>query len=149
MVKDIVLVLLESSVILWGGFCALQLAKREGGQVYVLLDMDGDPSPEVTKLLAKLRSKAETEEIELKIYLSEDKDLESALLDLLKRKDTVQILVAIENREEIKDIEKWLEKIEKKLINQPDWPYSHLQYLVVPKPNDPESQRDIESYYEE
>ncbi|OAG26752.1 phospholipase D-like domain-containing protein [Thermodesulfatator autotrophicus] len=147
MVRDIILVLPEASLILWGGFCALQLAKREGGKVYALLDINGEPSPEVTKLLARLRSKAETEEIDLKIYLSDDKKLESALLDLLKRKDTVQILVAVKNRSQIKYTEKWIKEIEKKLIEQPDWPYSHLQYLVVPEPNDTESQKNIEAYY--
>ncbi len=149
MVKDIVLVLLEPSLILWGGFCALQLAKREAGQVYALLDFDGDPSPEVTKLLAKLRSKAGTEGVELKIYLTEEKDLESALLDLLKRKKTSQVVVAVKDPNESKDIERWLQKVEEKLFHEPDWPYPHLQCLIVPKPNDAESLRDIEAYYEE
>ncbi len=149
MVKDIVLVLLEPSLILWGGFCALQLAKREAGQVYALLDFDGDPSPEVTKLLAKLRSKAGSEGVELKIYLTEEKDLESALLDLLKRKKTAQVVVAVRDQNESKDIERWLKKVEEKLLHEPDWPYPHLQSLIVPKPKDVESLRDIEAYYEE
>ncbi len=149
MVKDIVLVLLEPSLILWGGFCALQLAKREAGNVYALLDFDGDPSPEVSKLFAKLRSKAETEGIELKIYLTEEQNLESALIDLLKRKNTPQVVVAVRDQKEARAIENWLSKIETKLLYEADWSYPHLQSLIVSQPRDKVSLGDIERFFEE
>jgi hypothetical protein len=149
MVKDIVLVLLEPSLIPWGAFCALQLAKREAGQVYALLDTDEDPSKEVARTLAKVRSKAGSEGIELKIYLTEKKDLESSLLDLLKRKEISQILVPAKDKNEAQKIESWLKKIEEKLCKEPEWYYSKLQFLIVTKPQDPESLNDINSYFEE
>ncbi|WP_022852373.1 hypothetical protein [Thermodesulfatator atlanticus] len=146
MSKGIVLLILDSSQILCGGFYALQLAKRETAPVYVLLDITED-GPEVTKMLAKIKSKAGKEGIELKIYLTNHKDLESSLLDLLKRKNVFQVLSIAKNETEAESIKGQFKRVEEKLYQDPDWPYSSLQLFIVSVPQDMESMEEISSYF--
>ncbi|WP_456433066.1 hypothetical protein [Thermosulfuriphilus sp.] len=149
MAKGIVLLIMGPSLIKWSSFLAIQAAKREAAEVYALLDGDMEPSQEIYRTFAAIRSKARSEGVEFNFYTVTKEGLEPSLIELLKQKRAFQVVVGVADKKEISTTEAWLKAVEAKLKEDSDWYYPSLRFLVVSTPDDPEGLQLIEQYFQD